>query len=158
MLTRIRLVIEKLATFLGVFFLLSLVILAFLQVILRNFFSVGFNAVEELMRNGVLWIAFSGAILTTLRGKHIAIDIIPRVLSRRYQRVLNAIINLTAALICFILSWLSVQFLRLEINMNSTVAAHIPAWLVELIIPVGFFLLAISFFLKIFDKPETMGH
>jgi len=157
-LTRIRLVIEKLVTFLGVFFLLSLVILAFLQVILRNFFSVGFNAVEELMRNGVLWIAFSGAILTTLRGKHIAIDIIPRVLSRRYQRVLNAIINLIAALICFILSWLSVQFLCLEINMNSKVAAHIPAWLVELIIPVGFFLLAISFFLKIFDNPETIGH
>ncbi|MDO9547850.1 MAG: hypothetical protein Q7J65_02665, partial [Candidatus Marinimicrobia bacterium] len=67
MVHKFRLFIEKITTWLAVFLMLMLVLLSFSQVVLRNFFSTGFNAFEELMRNAVLWIAFVGAVLTTLR-------------------------------------------------------------------------------------------
>jgi TRAP-type C4-dicarboxylate transport system permease small subunit len=124
--------------------------MAFSQVIMRNFFGIGINALEEIMRNSVLWIALIGGILTTLRGKHIAIDIVSRILPNRFRPIHNAILNIFASLVCLVLTWLSIQFLQLEIEMGSKIARIIPAWIIEIILPVGFFLLAISFFLKIF--------
>lgn len=154
MVTKLQKIIEKLATYLGVILLTLLVCSSFLQVILRNFFGIGINALEELMRNGVLWIALVGGILTTLRGKHIAIDIVPRFLPERWRTVFNFILNGIAAIICLIFSWLSFQFLKLEIAMESRIAGAIPAWIIELILPIGFFLIAVSFLLKIFTNPK----
>ena len=54
MLNKIRTIIEKFVTALAVVLMLFLVVMAFLQVILRNFFAIGLNVVDELMRNGVL--------------------------------------------------------------------------------------------------------
>jgi len=148
--TKIRQIIEGFATYLGVVLLLLLVLMAFFQVIMRNFFGIGINALEEIMRNSVLWIALVGGILTTLRGKHIAIDIVSRILPHRFRPLHNAILNIFAGLVCLVFAWLSIQFLQLEIEMSSKIARVIPAWIIEIILPVGFFLLAISFFLKIF--------
>jgi len=70
---------------------------------------------------------------------------------------LNRILNLTAGLICLILGWYAWKFILLEIEMHSQIAGVIPAWIVEIILPVGFLLLALTFFLKILLKsnPET---
>ncbi len=112
------------------------------------------------MRNGVLWIAFIGAVLTTLRGKHISIDILPRFLSGARKRGLEWILAISSSVICLFLMWLGINFLKLEIEMESVIAGVIPAWIVEIIIPLGFFLLAVSFPLRVLDKkhddPETV--
>ncbi|HPC35974.1 MAG TPA: TRAP transporter small permease [Candidatus Marinimicrobia bacterium] len=155
MLNKIRTIIEKFVSALAVALMLFLVGMAFLQVILRNFFAIGLNVIDELMRNGVLWIAFCGAALTTLRSKHISIDILPRILKGRARRILNWILNLTAAAICFCLSWYAWQFVRLEISMQSMIAGVIPAWIIEIILPVGFFLLALTFPLRLIDESQT---
>ncbi|HPD25171.1 MAG TPA: TRAP transporter small permease subunit [Candidatus Marinimicrobia bacterium] len=156
MLNKIRTIIEKFVSALAVVLMLFLVVMAFLQVILRNFFAIGLNVVDELMRNGVLWIAFCGAALTTLRSKHISIDILPRIVKGKARLVLNWILNLTAAAICLCLSWYAWQFLRLEISMNSMIAGVIPAWIIEIILPVGFFLLALTFLLRLVDKSQNL--
>lgn len=152
MVHKIRLFIEKITTWLAVFLMLLLVVLSFSQVVLRNFFATGFNAFEELMRNAVLWIAFIGATLTTLRGKHISIDILPRFAKGRFKIILNWALSITASLICFYMSWLGLQFLKLEIDLTSVIAGSIPAWIIEIIIPVGFLLLAITFPLRVLDS------
>lgn len=157
MLNKFRLIIEKIITAMAVILMLSLAVMAFAQVILRNFFAIGLNVVDELMRNGVLWIAFVGAALTTLHSKHIAIDILPRLLKGKARLTLNWILNLIAGLICLILGWYAWKFILLEIEMHSRIAGVIPAWIVEIILPVGFLLLALTFFLKILIKsnPES---
>lgn len=152
MVHKIRLFIEKATTWLAVFLMLALVILSFSQVVLRNFFATGFNAFEELMRNAVLWIAFIGAVLTTLRGKHISIDILPRIIQGKIKLLLDWLLSIIAALICLFLAWLGFQFLKLEIDLGSLIAGFIPAWIIEIIIPVGFFLLALTFPLRVLDR------
>jgi C4-dicarboxylate transporter DctQ subunit len=154
MVPKIRQIIEKITTGLAVFLILSLVLLSFTQVILRNFFAIGFNAVDELMRNGVLWIAFIGAVLTTLRGKHISIDILLRFLPAAKKRILEWILAVVSSLICLVLMWFGIKFLQLEIEMESLIAGVIPAWTIEIIIPFGFFLLALSFPLRIIDNDQ----
>jgi len=152
MLNKLRSFIEKIATVLAVILMLSLAVLSFVQVMLRNLFSLGFNAVEELMRNGVLWIAFVGAVLTTLRGKHIAIDILPRLARGRFKAILDSLINLAVAVICLVLSWFALQFVMLEIRMKAVIAGFCPAWIIESILPIGFLLLATAFLIRLFEK------
>lgn len=152
MVHKLRLIVDKIATWLAVGLMLALVTLSFTQVVLRNFFSIGFSAVEEFMRNGVLWIAFIGAVLTTLRGRHISIDILPRYLRGKARKILAWILALLPSIICLVLAYYSILFVKLEIEMNSTIAGFFPAWIIELIIPVGFILLAVSFPLRLLDQ------
>jgi len=154
MVSNIRRMIEKVAIGMAAFLMLGLVILAFIQVMLRNFFHIGFNAVEEFMRNGVLWIAFVGAVLTTLRGRHIAIDILPRFLKDRPKRIIYWIISLIVALICLILMYYGIQFMLLEMETGAVIGGFCPAWIVELIIPVGFLLLAITSVLRAVENNQ----
>lgn len=157
MVHKIHTILEKTATGMAVFLLLSLVVLSFIQVVLRNLFSMGLNLVEEFMRNGVLWIAFVGAVLTTLRGKHISIDILPRLLKSTSKKILLWILSVLASIICLVLSWLAISFIRLEIETGSTIGGVFPAWIIELIIPIGFILLALSFPLKMLEGNNKEG-
>jgi len=152
--TQIRKAVENTATGLAVFLMLSLILLSFLQVILRNFFSVAFITIEKLIRHEVLWIAFIGATLTTLRGRHISIDILPRYLRGKAKQILQWIISLSASVICLILCWYSISFIQLEIEFGTKIGGHIPAWIVQIILPVGFLLLAISFPLRTLEGTE----
>jgi TRAP-type C4-dicarboxylate transport system permease small subunit len=110
-----------------------------------------FSSIEELMRNGVLWIAFTGAVLTTLRGRHIAFDILPRFLKDKKKVILDWVLSVSASITCLLLAWLGVSFLRLEIEMESKIGGFCPAWIVEIIIPIGFVLLSIVFPLRVLD-------
>ncbi|RKY54841.1 MAG: TRAP transporter small permease [Candidatus Neomarinimicrobiota bacterium] len=152
MVHKIRITIEKITTAMAVFLMLSLVILAFLQVVLRNFFSIGFSAVEEFMRNGVLWIALVGAVLTTFRGKHISVDILLRYLSSTPKKIVTWIITAFASFMCIIMTWYSILFIKMEIESGSVIGGFCPAWIIEIILPVGFLLLAISFPIKTLDS------
>jgi len=152
MIAKIRKTIDFFLTGTAIFLMLSLVLFSFLQVVLRNFFAISLNVADEFMRNGVLWIAFVGAVLTTLRGKHISIDILPRYVKGKRKIYLDWTLTISAALICLVMTWYSVRFIILEIEMKSVIAGFCPAWIIESIIPVGFFLLAISFPLRLLDK------
>ena len=149
MVHKIRRLIEKIASGMAIALLLMLVVLAFIQVILRNLFSIGLNLVEESMRNGVLWIGFIGALLTTLRAKHISIDILPRIVQGRSRRVLDWILAICSSVICLVLGFYSMKFVQLEIETGAQIGGAIPAWTFEIILPLGFLLLAIAFILSI---------
>jgi len=152
MIAKIRKIIDIFLTGMAVFLMLSLIVFSFIQVMLRNLFGISMNSADEFMRNGVLWIAFIGAVLTTLRGKHISIDILPRLVTGKGKKILDWTLTISAAMICLVMTFYSVKFIILEIEMKSVIAGFCPAWLIESIIPVGFFLLAISFPLRSLDK------
>jgi len=154
MITKIRKTIDKFLTGMAIFLMLSLVLFSFLQVMLRNLFGASMDAADEFMRNGVLWIAFIGAALTTLHGKHISIDILPRFAKGKGKKILDWTLTISAAIICLVMTWYSTEFIILEIQMKSLIAGFCPAWLIEIIIPIGFFLLAISFPMRLLDKSQ----
>jgi C4-dicarboxylate transporter DctQ subunit len=55
-----------------------MVILAFLQVILRNLFSFGFLWADPLLRYMVMWVGFLGAVIATREEKHFGVDFVTR--------------------------------------------------------------------------------
>jgi TRAP-type C4-dicarboxylate transport system permease small subunit len=126
----------------------TMIVFAFLQVVLRNIFLTGIEWVEIFLRHTVLWLGFLGGALATGNQRHIKIDAVSYFFSKRSQAILHFITNLFAASVCVLLTQASIRFVESEIEMKSLVFDGIPAWYAELIIPVGFALHVIHFLFR----------
>jgi TRAP-type C4-dicarboxylate transport system permease small subunit len=105
-----------------------MILLAFLQIVLRNVFSTGISWGDPLVRYLVLWVGFIGASLATKEGKHITIEIFSR--------------------------WFSGQrtFVQNEAQMGATTFLKTPAWIPQIIIPVTFTLITLRFVFSFFAE------
>ena len=152
--------LAKIETVLLITILLTMILLAFLQVILRNFFSTSIFWGDTLLRHLVLWIAFIGASLATKEKRHINIDVLSRSLSKSAKRVTGIIVNFFASAVCFFLLRASITFLKSEKESGSTLFAEIPIWIFQIIIAVGFGLMMLRFFLHALENivsPKSPG-
>lgn len=131
-----------------VLFLSVMVLLAFVQVVLRNVFAEGILWADILLRHMVLWIGFLGAAVATSHERHINIDALTRFLPKRIKSAIKVLTNLFAAVICYLLFRASLEFVRNEIELGSTVYADIASWYVQIIIPAGYALLTIHFLIR----------
>ena len=141
-----------LVTFLG-----FMILIAFLQIVLRNFFNTGLSGGDPLLRNLVLWIGFIGATLATREGKHINIDVVSRWLPSLGKNVVTRIIHLFSFFICCLLTYAALKFIKNEVQMGNRTFLNIPAWIPEIILPITFGLMTFRFGLRSFKNLSEMG-
>ena len=139
--------IARFETILLVVVLSVMVLLAFLQVVLRNLFSEGILWGDTFLRHLVLWVGFLGASLATREKKHINIDLFTRFFKDKSKALILSITNLFAAVICWFLTSAAWTFVMDERSYNSILFNEIPAWYFQIIIPVGFLLMTFRFFI-----------
>ena len=128
-----------------------LVVFSLLQITLRNFFSTGLIWGDELLRHGVLWISFLGAARATVENKHIRIDLLPRLLPVRSRLVVELFCALFSCLLCLILFWASWTFVQSERLLGDIAFASTPYWVLMLIFPLSFALMALRFGFNLID-------
>lgn len=132
-----------------VFFLSLIIVITFLQIILRTFFK-SVEWFDQLVRYSVLWIGLIAAGIATYKDKHIKIDIIGRFAKGRLKSLVYLVTNLFASFISIILSFSSYIYL-VKIEMTSNDPApflNIPRWILLIIIPLGFGFIGFRFLLK----------
>lgn len=135
-----------------VIIILTLMIaMAFLQVILRNFFSTSIMWGDIFLRHLVLWIGFLGASLATREGKHINIDVLSRLLPTRFKRISGIVVNLFSSVVCFFLMRASIGFIIMEKESGTTLLSGIPTWTAQIIIAIGFGIMMFRFFIHALD-------
>ena len=105
-----------------------MILLAFLQIVLRNVFSTGISWGDPLVRYLVLWVGFIGASLATKEGKHITIEIFSRWFSGQRSLYLKAISYLVSAFVCGLLTFAGWTFVQNEAQMGTTTFLKTPAW------------------------------
>ncbi len=132
-----------------------MILLAFLQIVLRNVFSSGISWGDPLVRYLVLWVGFIGASLATKEGKHITIEVFSRWLSGRGSQYLRVISNLISVIIGGLLVFASWTFVQNEAQMGSTTFLQIPIWIPQIIIPITFTLMTLRFLLRFFTELGT---
>jgi C4-dicarboxylate transporter, DctQ subunit len=121
-------------------------LLLFVNVILRYVFLAPIYWAEEFVRYLMVWMIFIGASQVTLWGGHVAVDIVPRALSKRGNAVLAIIVNVVCILFCLVLAYLSLkQVLRVMRAGQISPALEIPMWIAYLSIPAGTILMLIRF-------------
>ena len=137
--------IERTETVVLVTVLALMVVFAFLQVVLRNIFNEGILWGDILLRHLVLWVGFIGASLATREKKHINIDLFSRFMSDRGKNIVHLFTNIFSVFICYLLADAGWTFVQDEKMMGAEIFAEIPVWYFQIIIPIGFFLMAFRF-------------
>lgn len=136
--------------------LLLMIVLAVLQIILRNVFDMSFFWIDPLNRLLVLWVAVLGAMVATRERQHIAIDVLKHYLSGLPLLITSKVTAIFAAFICGLMAYHSGRFVYFEYLDGMTTFSELPAWPFELIMPVGFGVMAIRFtFATLFDNSEV---
>ncbi|MBT2988926.1 MAG: C4-dicarboxylate ABC transporter permease [gamma proteobacterium symbiont of Ctena orbiculata] len=128
-----------------VLLLSATILLAASQIVLRNLFDSGLIWADPTLRIMVLWLALLGAIAATRENRHIRIDILTHRLSKRSQSILSGVNDLFSAIVCAIITWHAVRFVHAEWQDGARLFAELPAWLGEIIIPIGFGVMTLRF-------------
>lgn len=141
-------IVSRVEKALMVAFLSLMILTAFAQIVLRNFWGVGLAWSEPLVRYLVLWVGFIGAALATREGRHITLEVLARRAPGRGSRVPEALSQLCSALVCALLAYAAMKFIHDEAQIGSRTFLDLPVWIPELIIPITFAVMALRFLLR----------
>ena len=141
-----------------VLLLLAMVGLSVAQIVLRNFFDIGFFWTDELLRLMVLWMAVVGGIAASRTDRHISINLVENFLGRRGKLVAGFLVHLFSTFICGVVAWFSIDFVRTSHEYGDLLLGGVPAWWLQAILPIGFALICYRYFLfSIIDVLELFG-
>lgn len=153
----------RLEGWLIVFFLWAMVLISFLQIILRNLYTHAHiqwandilgqvDWAEPGARLLVLWLTFLGASLVTGENRHIKIDLMSAILPKRWLPYRELVLSLSCVIISALLFKASLDYLRVEMRFGGYLFLKLPTWVGQLIIPAGFLLILFRFFLRGVDQ------
>jgi TRAP-type C4-dicarboxylate transport system permease small subunit len=152
--SRLARTIERIETAVIATLVLAMVVLAGAQILLRNLFETGFAWADPLLRAMVLWAAMLGALAAARDDKHVGLDLLTHFLHGRTRRVVRTIALLFAAIVCAAMAWYGGKLVAVDLDAGTRIAA-IPGWVIELILPIGFALLALRLALRAFQPPRS---
>jgi len=138
-----------------VIILTGMILLAAGQIVARNVFGIGFIWSDELLRMLVLWIAVAGAVAASRTDKHINIAILDRFLPPRVNDAVKIIIDLFTAGICAVITWYSINFVQTSYEYKDILLGSVPAWLLQLVLPIGFGLISWRYFVASLKRLVT---
>jgi TRAP-type C4-dicarboxylate transport system permease small subunit len=127
--------------------LTSMIGLAAYQVIARNLFETGLLWGDGLVRVLVLWVTLLGAMVASRKDEHIRMDVLARVLEGRSREVARRFTSAFTAAICGLFAWHSARFVWVDYQDGVRAFAAVPAWMCELIIPIGAAVMALRYLL-----------
>ena len=135
--------------------LLILLLLAVAQIGLRWIADTGWIEGETVQRTLVLWIALLGALGAARERRHLALDLLPRLLPPWGRRLVWALAQLIAAALCAVMAWYGWSLIALEREAPGVLFAGVPSWVGMLILPFGFAVLTLRFVIaSVFGPPD----
>jgi TRAP-type C4-dicarboxylate transport system permease small subunit len=129
-----------------------LVVFSFVQIVLRNVFSIGVTWGDGLTRVVVLWLALLGALAASRDGRHIRMNAVMQWLPPNLQVVAGVGSDLFAAVVSAALAYLAFVFVRDSRGYGDVLLGQLPAWWFEAVMPVAFALIAYRFFLHALNR------
>ena len=128
----------------------AIVLLAPLQIFLRLAFDAGLTWADPMIRVLVLWVGMFGAISASRGDRHIAIDVLPRMLKGRARAAMAALVHVFTVVVCALLAWHSARFVASEREFAGEAFLGIPSWILETVLPFAFAVIAFRYALGTF--------
>ena len=157
-------VLTKAVTWLLVFFFVTMLGIAALQVILRIILHTGIIWGDIAARHMVLWVGFFGAYMATREDKHFHIDVLTRFLHPKLKAWFGAFSDLFAIVICYFMLQASLTFVQVGMDADSMLFLQVPQRAAAMIVPLGFGLIMVQFLLRMIENivkgirgPEAEG-
>jgi len=130
----------------------GMILLAVGQIVLREVFDTGIIWADQLVRLIVLWLAMMGAIAACREDRHIRIDALSHLFPDSVISGIRIVVDLFAAGVCAVIAWHAYRYLQLEIEFEDTVLVDTPAWIVHVIISVGFAVFSYRFLVSVLKR------
>jgi C4-dicarboxylate transporter, DctQ subunit len=128
----------------GVFLLLFMCLLAFVNVLTRYFIRYSLAFTEEVEVAGLVWLTMLGAAAGFRRGIHLGFNLLSLRFPAFGKKILFPLATLLTLVTVGFLIWFGFFQVRDEIDLNvQTEALNIPQWWYTLSIPVGGILILI---------------
>jgi len=137
--------IEKYFT---LFVFISLVLLPASEVITRLFGTTGVTASSVLVQHFTLWIGFAGAVIAARRNKLLSLTTEPLFEIESKINWFNFFGKVTTIFIVLALAYGSWELVKIEMDYPVDIAPLLPRWAAQLVMPIGFLLIAIHLFIK----------
>jgi len=119
-------------------------IIAFLNVITRNFFDISLAFTEEITINLFVFLTFVGAAIGVRKGAHLGFSLLVERVPIPIRRGLITIISIVSVMLFLFIAYYGVQMMLFQIDINAkTPALGWPRWIFSLSIPIGTLLCAI---------------
>ena len=154
MLQRIRSFLALLEDSFLVALVVSMVVLSFSQLVLRNLGVSGMTWSDTALRINVLWLAMFGALRASRTQNHIAIDLMTRYVSGKAAAIIHFLVSVSAAAICGVAAYYSYSFVLIEKEDGMTAFLGVPVWACEAVIPFALGIIALRFILNAFNPPD----
>lgn len=135
-----------------VLLLMTMIGVAASQVVLRNFFDAGLYWGDSLVRVTVLWVALVGAMVASRDDSHIRIDLLSRLIKPENQTWLVRSTRLFSCVVLGLFTWGSGQFVYYEYVDNAIAFGDVPAWMCEIIMPIGGGVMTLRYLLLTFKS------
>lgn len=127
-------------------------IIPLVEIVLRRTAGIGIPGAGPIVQHLVLWVGFLGAAIAAREGRLLSLatgSLVPEGWPRRVAQVIAATIG---AGVSSILAVAAVEFVQSEREVASSFAAGIPTWMAELVLPVGFAVIAVRLAWRASDR------
>lgn len=117
--------------------------------------AVGFPSpvwIVQFNEYALLWITFLGTAWVLARGKHVSIDLLTGRFSDRKKSWFRLFHGILGTIVCSVFIWYGfwTTFGQYKRGIVDVQAIDMPKYLILMIIPIGFLLLAIQFIRQVF--------
>lgn len=115
--------------------ILSFVVITTMAVVARYILNASLPWSEEMVRFTLLWCVMLGAVVITLKGQHLQMEVVQDALGGRARlalRVLAHLATLAFAVVLLVQGWALVQR-----STALSPALRLPMWTIHLAMPVG---------------------
>ena len=127
-------------------------VIPLLEIVLRRTAGIGIPGAGPIVQHLVLWVGFLGAAIAAREGRLLSLatgSLVPAGWPRRVAAVIAAAIGSGVSVI---LALAAVEFVQSERSAGSSFGAGIPTWAAELVLPVGFSLIALRLVWRASDR------
>ncbi|MBX7148191.1 TRAP transporter small permease [bacterium] len=128
--------------------LITMLAFASTQVILRNFFDTGIEWGDVFARHLVLVLCFFGATISTKEDKHIRIDALLKVISKRWLPLVEFFVSVFCIIVSFLLTLAARKFMMDERMADTVLFGKVKTWYFLTVMPIGFSIITFRFFIK----------
>ncbi|MDY6790993.1 MAG: TRAP transporter small permease [Thermodesulfobacteriota bacterium] len=143
--TKVQVFLYRVENGILVVLLLSMLLMAVLQILMRNLFESGIVWGDILVRVLVLWVGLVGAMVASRHGNHININILSRYLPERAGSIVKSACEFFTAAVCSVAAFYTLRFVKIEFAEGGMAFAQMPIWVCEAIIPVAFIVISLRY-------------
>ena len=119
-----------------------MMLLPILEIVLRKTTSRGISNEPSIVQHLALVAGMIGAAIAARDGRLLSLGSVEMLIPARWRSVTRFIARVVAGVITALLCYASVQFVRTERASSTVIAYGIHTWVVQLILPIGFALIA----------------